>query len=138
MQEGVYFGQGIQWNSYCDQTDSFQYIVVNLIIFIPINIYILFGTNYWSIKNRCHFCFKAICRPKTNHWGKCFILLFTVLFIEEEWLSPLTLLKTSLLRQFCSENLLHIGRKNTFQLNKFVGESGRDLEKQCTFIYWAF
>ena len=34
MQEGVYFGQGVQWNIYCDQTDSLQYILVNLIIIL--------------------------------------------------------------------------------------------------------
>ena len=43
---------------------------------------------------------KHICGPVANNWGKCLILLVTVLLIEEEWLSLFTLLNTGLSRQF--------------------------------------
>ena len=63
---------------------------------------------------QCHLCFKAICGPKASNCGKYLILLVTVLFIREEWLRLLTLLKTGLPRQICPEKLLLI-RKNTFR-----------------------
>ena len=45
----------------------------------------------------------TICGPKANNCWECLILLVAVLFIGEEWLSLLTLLKSDLLRQFCTE-----------------------------------
>ena len=59
-------------------------------------------------RNQCHLWFKAICGFKES------ITLLPVLFIREEWLRLLTLLKTGLLRQISSEKLLRIS-KNTFQ-----------------------
>ena len=47
-------------------------------------------------RKKCHFCFKDICGPKANNWGMCLILFVTVLFIGEEWLTLLTLLKIDL------------------------------------------
>ena len=52
---------------------------------------------------------------KENNCGKYLILLVTLLCKEEVCLSPLTLLKIGLSRQFCSKKLLQI-RKNTFHL----------------------
>ena len=82
------------------------------------------GTNKWHqnlmqvgglfrARKSTNLCFKAICGPKAANCGKSLILLVTVLFTGEKWLSILTLLKTGLSRQFCSEKLLQI-RKNTF------------------------
>ena len=59
-------------------------------------------------RNQCHLWFKAICVFKVS------IILLPVLFIREEQLRLLTLLKTGLLRQISSEKLLQIS-KNTFQ-----------------------
>ena len=56
----------------------------------------------------CHFRFKTICWPIANNCGKCMILLVTVMFIGEKWLSLLKLLKIGLSRQCCSEKLLQI------------------------------
>ena len=53
-------------------------------------------------KKQCHFPFKSICGPKASNCGKYLVLLVTVLFIREEWLYLLMLLKTGLLRQICS------------------------------------
>ena len=64
-------------------------------------------------RNWCHFCFKGICGPKVNNWGKRFILFLTIFFIGEELLSLFTLLNTCLSSQICSEMLLRVG--NTFQ-----------------------
>ena len=61
-----------------------------------------------------HLYFKAICGPKASNCGKYLILLVTVLFIREEWLRLLMLLKTGLPRQVCSKKLLQIS-KNIFQ-----------------------
>ena len=44
-------------------------------------------------RKQCHFRFKAICGPKANNRKRCWILLVNVLFIGEEWLSLLLLLK---------------------------------------------
>ena len=63
-------------------------------------------------KKQCHLCFKAICGPKASNCGKYLILLVTILFIREEWLRLLILLKIGLPRQVCSEKILQI-RKNT-------------------------
>ena len=65
-------------------------------------------------RKQCHLRFKAICDPKASNCGKYLILLVTVLFSREEWLRLLTLLKTGLQKQICSEKLLQIS-KNTFQ-----------------------
>ena len=65
-------------------------------------------------RKSCNFCFKVICGPRVNNSGKCLILFVTVLFIGEEWLRLLTLIKTSLSRQFCYQKLLQIS-KDTFQ-----------------------
>ena len=65
-------------------------------------------------RKQCHLRFKAICGPKTSNCGKYLTLLVTVLFIREEWLCLLKLLKTGLPRQICFEKLLQI-RKNTYQ-----------------------
>ena len=65
-------------------------------------------------RKQCHLRFKAICGLKASNCGKYLIFLVTVLFIREEWLRLLTLLKTGLLRQISSEKLLQIS-KNTFQ-----------------------
>ena len=65
-------------------------------------------------RKQCHLRFKAICGPKVSNCWKCLILLVTVLFIREEWLRLLMLLKTGLPRQTCSGKLLQI-TKNTFQ-----------------------
>ena len=62
------------------------------------------------------------------------ILFLTVLFIEEDWLSLLKLLKISFIKTCCAEKLLHIG-KNTFLSKDFVGESGKELDKFSPFIY---
>ena len=63
-------------------------------------------------RKQCNLRFKAICGPKASNWGKYLILLVTVLFIREEWLRPLMLLKTGLLRQICFEKLLQIRKKH--------------------------
>ena len=47
-------------------------------------------------RKQCHHRFKVICGPKASNCGKYLILLVTVLFITEEWLRLLTLLKTGL------------------------------------------
>ena len=65
-------------------------------------------------RKQCHFRFKAICGPKASNCGKYLILLVTRLFIREEWLRLLMLLKIGLPRQVCSEKILQI-RKNTSQ-----------------------
>ena len=65
-------------------------------------------------RKQCHLRFKAICGLKVSNCGKYLIFLETMLFIREEWLRLLTLLKTGLLRQISSEKLLQIS-KNTFQ-----------------------
>ena len=57
-----------------------------------------------------------------NDLGKCFLFV-TALFIGEQCVSLLTLLKTGL-SKFCSEKLLQIG-KDTFQKCDFVGESDK-------------
>ena len=49
---------------------------------------------------------------KASNYGKYLIFLVTVLFIREEWLRLLVLLKTGLLRQISSEKLLQISKKN--------------------------
>ena len=49
-----------------------------------------------------------------SNCGKYLILLVTVLFIREEWLRLLMLLRAGLPRHICSEKLLQI-RKNTSQ-----------------------
>ena len=46
-------------------------------------------------RNLCHFHFKVICGPKVN----------ILLFIGEEWLSLLTLLKTGLSSNFVLTHL---------------------------------
>ena len=65
-------------------------------------------------RKQCYLRFKVICGPKASNCGKYLILLVTVLFIREEWLRLLMLLKTGLPRQICSGKLLQI-TKNTFQ-----------------------
>ena len=45
MQVGVCFEQEIQSNIYCDQADSLQNTLANIVIFILINVYIYFGGN---------------------------------------------------------------------------------------------
>ena len=65
-------------------------------------------------KKQCNLRFKVICGFKASNCGKYLIFLVTVLFIREEWLHLLTLLKTGLLRQISSEKLLQIN-KSTFQ-----------------------
>ena len=65
-------------------------------------------------RKQCRFRFKTICGPKASNCGKYLILLVTILFIREEWLRLLMLLKIGLLRQVWSEKLLQI-RKNTSQ-----------------------
>ena len=59
-------------------------------------------------RKQCHLLFKAICGPKVSNCWKCLILLVTVLFIREEWLRLLMLLKTGLPRQIFFEKLLQI------------------------------
>ena len=66
------------------------------------------GGKWW------HFCFKTICGPVANSWGKCLILFETVLFIGEKWIIIFILLERGLLRQFCSRNSLQTG-ENTLQ-----------------------
>ena len=46
--------------------------------------------------------------------------------------------KAGLLRQFCSEELLQISKKNTFQQKDFVREKGKELEKYDPFILGIF
>ena len=65
-------------------------------------------------KKQCNLRFKVICGFKASNCGKYLIFLVTVLFIREEWLHLLTLLKTGLLTQISSEKLLQIN-KSTFQ-----------------------
>ena len=65
-------------------------------------------------RKQCHLRFKAVFGPKARNCGKYFILLVTVLFIREEWLRLLTLLKTGLQRRTWSEKILQVS-KNTFQ-----------------------
>ena len=76
--------------------------------------------------------FRAIRRPKANNWGKWLILLVTLLFTGEEWLSLLTLLKTGLSRQLCSEKLLQID-KNIFNNNNTLLEK---VAKNWRSIVW--
>ena len=64
-------------------------------------------------RKQCHLRFKAIYGIKASNCGKYLIFLVTVLFIREEWLRLLTLLKTGLLRQISSEKSLQIS-KTTF------------------------
>ena len=65
-------------------------------------------------RKQCHLRFKAIYSRKASNCGKYLIFLVIVLFIREELLGPLTLLKAGLLRQISSAKLLQIS-KNTFQ-----------------------
>ena len=65
-------------------------------------------------RKQCHLRLKAIYGLKASNCRKYLIFLVTVLFIREEWLHLLTLLKTGLLRQISSDKLLQIS-KNTFQ-----------------------
>ena len=65
---------------------------------------------------------------KASNCGKYLIFLATVLFIREEWLRLLRLLKTGLLWQISSEKLLQIS-KNTYQHKDFCGETGKELEE---------
>ena len=65
-------------------------------------------------RKECHLRCKVICGLKASNCGKYLIFFVTVLFIRDEWLRLLTLLKTGLLRQISSEKLLQIS-KNTFQ-----------------------
>ena len=65
-------------------------------------------------RKQCHLRFKAIYGLKACNFEKYLIFLVIVLFIREEWLRLLKLLKTGLLRQISSEKLLQIS-KNTFQ-----------------------
>ena len=82
-----------------------------------------------------HFLFEDISGPKANNWGKCLILFVKVLFIWEEWLSPLTFLKTGLLSHFCSERLLRKG-KNAFQwcLSKFSWLQWQEIREVYPFL----
>ena len=64
-------------------------------------------------RKQCHLRFKTICGLKASNCGKYLIFLVTILFIREEWLRLLTLLKTGLLRQISSEKSLQIS-KTTF------------------------
>ena len=64
--------------------------------------------------------FRAICGPKENNCRKFLILLVAVLFIREEWLSLLTLLKTDLSRQLSFEKLLQI--RKIHSSNKTVAD----------------
>ena len=57
-----------------------------------------------------------------------YLVWWFMLFIREEWLRLLTLLKAGLLRQISSAKLLQIS-KNTFQHRDFGGETGKDLEE---------
>ena len=59
-------------------------------------------------RKQWHLRFKAICGPKASNCGNYLILLVTVLFIREEWLRLLMLLKTGLPRQIFFEKLLQI------------------------------
>ena len=65
-------------------------------------------------RKQCHLRFKAIYGLKASNFEKYLIFLVIVLFIREEWLRLLKLLKTGLPRQICFEKLLQI-RKNTYQ-----------------------
>ena len=65
-------------------------------------------------RKQCDLPFKAFFGPKASNCGKYLIFFVTLLFIREEWLRLLTLLKTRLLRQISSEKLLQIS-KYTFQ-----------------------
>ena len=65
-------------------------------------------------RKQCHLRFKAIYGLKASNFEKYLIFLVIVLFIREEWLRLLKLLKTGLPRQISSEKLLQIS-KNTFQ-----------------------
>ena len=64
-------------------------------------------------RKQCHLRFKTICGLKASNCGKYLIFLVTILFIREEWLRLLALLKTGLLRQISSEKSLQIS-KTTF------------------------
>ena len=103
-------------NVYCNQADSLQKTLENVIIFVECK-----QTHTSSLvvtidqkRKQRHLFFKAICGLKTSNCGKYLIFLVTVLFIREEWIRLLTLLKTGLLREISSEKLLQIS-KNTFQ-----------------------
>ena len=69
MKVGVYFDQQIQSNIYCDQADSLQQILRNIIIFKLKNVYSISNLVVMTDKERkqCHFCFKAICGPTANN-----------------------------------------------------------------------
>ena len=56
-----------------------------------------------QIRKQCHLWVKAICGLKGSNCGKYLVFLVTVLFIREEWLRLLTLLKTGLLGQTSSK-----------------------------------
>ena len=60
--------------------------------------------------HQSHLRFKAICGIKATNCEKYLIFFVTVLFIREEWLGLLTLLKTGLLWQISSEKLLQISQ----------------------------
>ena len=101
-------------NIYCDQADSLKkplkmwsslYLntcISSLVVMID------------QIRKQCHLWVKAICGLKGSNCGKYLVFLVTVLFIREEWLRLLTLLKTGLLGQTSSKKSLHIS-KNTCQ-----------------------
>ena len=77
------------------------------------------------------FSIKAIVDLKRIIEGS-FNFLVILLFIEEVCLRLVTLSKTSSLRSFCSEKLLQISKKNTFQEKTFIGERGKELVKSFT------
>ena len=62
----------------------------------------------------CHLRVQAIYGLKASNCRKYLIFLLTVLFVTDEWLRLLTLVKTGLTSQTPSEKLLQIS-KNTFQ-----------------------
>ena len=61
-------------------------------------------------RKQFHLRFKATYGLKASNCKKYLIFLVKVLFITEEWLRLLTLLKASLLRQISSEKLLQISK----------------------------
>ena len=61
-------------------------------------------------RKQCHLRFKVTYGLKASNCEKYLIFLVKVLFITEEWLRLLTLLKASLLRQISSEKLLQISK----------------------------
>ena len=44
-------------------------------------------------RKQCNLYFKAVCGLKASNCGKYLVFLVTVLFVREEWLRLLTLLK---------------------------------------------